>query len=145
SRRRHAQAYPAVLALDPEAAVVQVRLEGADRLVIGVRDVVTLHRLFAGDFADAGHRGLRISAKGADYTAKLQQSALRERDRLMAGDDEVIERLDLDQRERFLQVARQELVRLARLRDTRRMVVSKDHRHPSGVAQPSQSDELLTR
>src|SRR5207244_3772757 len=66
--------------------------------------------------------------KGADYTVELQQSTLRERDGLIAGDDEVVEHLDLDQRERFLKIARQQLVGLARLRDARRMVVREDHR-----------------
>src|SRR4051812_39279686 len=53
--RRDAQPHPAVLRLQPEAAVVQVGLEGADRLVVRVRHEMALHRLFAGDLADAGH------------------------------------------------------------------------------------------
>src|ERR1051325_6334222 len=61
--RGHAQAYPAVLALDPEAAIVEIRFELADRLVVGVRDEVALHRLLAGDLTDAGHCGLRNSRK----------------------------------------------------------------------------------
>src|SRR3954454_18226955 len=52
-----AQPHPAALALEPEAAVMQVGLERADGLVVGVRDVVALHRLLAGDLADSGHRG----------------------------------------------------------------------------------------
>src|SRR5690606_1455398 len=55
ARRRDAQPDPAVLAFDPEAAVVEVGLERAQRLVVGVRNVVALHRLLAGDLTDAGH------------------------------------------------------------------------------------------
>ena len=71
---------------------------------------------------------LRNSRKARIIPAKSEQSALREGDGLIAGDDEMVEHLDLDQRERLLQVARQELVRLARLRHARRMVVREDHR-----------------
>src|SRR6266850_6792722 len=67
---RYSQADPAVLAFQPEAAVMQVGLEGADRLVIGVRHEVALHGLFAGDLADAGHRILR-NGKGADSTTTI--------------------------------------------------------------------------
>src|SRR5688572_19320102 len=35
---------------------MQIGLERTDRLVIGVRDEVALHRLLAGDLADARHR-----------------------------------------------------------------------------------------
>src|SRR5688500_7722918 len=67
ARGGHAQAYPADLALDPEAAVVEIRLEGADRLVVRVRDEVALHRLLAGDLTNAGHRVLRYAESGGFY------------------------------------------------------------------------------
>ena len=51
----HAQADPAVLALDPEAAALQVRQETALRLVVRVRDVVADHRRLTGDLTDSGH------------------------------------------------------------------------------------------
>src|SRR5690349_16628140 len=102
---------------------MQVRLERTDGLVIGVRDEVTLHRLLAGDLADAGHRNAPEIRKAADYTGFLEQSAFCERDREVAGDDEVIEDLHLDERESARQVPREELIRAARLRDPRRMVV----------------------
>src|SRR3990167_9559584 len=56
-----------------------------------------------------------------------QQAALGEGERLTASDDEMIEHFDLDQRERLLQVARQQLVGLAGLRHARRVVVREDH------------------
>ena len=107
---------------------MQVRLERTDRLVVGVRDEVALHRLFAGDLADAGHRGAPEFAKGADYTGFLEQSALRERDRVGTGDDEMVEHLDFHHGERVREVARQQLVRAARLGKAGRMVVREDHR-----------------
>src|SRR3990170_6271213 len=58
----------------------------------------------------------------------LHQSALGEGDGLIAGDDEVIQDLDLDERQRLLEAARQQLVRLARLRGAGRVVVGKDDR-----------------
>src|SRR3954464_1390656 len=76
---------------------------------------------------------LREIAKAADYTGKLEQPALGEGNRLVAGNDEVIEDLDLDQLERLLQVTREELGGAAGLGDSRRMVVGEDHRrriHP---------------
>src|SRR5204863_2282255 len=66
---RYAQPHPAVLALDPEAPVVEIGLKGSDRLIVGVGHIVALHRLFAGDLTDAGHRNRsRQCAKGADFT-----------------------------------------------------------------------------
>ena len=58
----------------------------------------------------------------------LHQSALGEGDRLVAGDDEVIEDLDVDERQRVLEAAGQQLVRLARLRRAGGVVVGEDHR-----------------
>lgn len=71
----------------------------------------------------------RAPAQGARaaLTGRLQQAALRERERLVAGDDEVIEYFDLNERERFGQAAREQLVGLARLRHARGMVVGEDH------------------
>jgi hypothetical protein len=63
-------------------------------------------------------------AKGADYTGFfLQQTPLGEGDGLVAGDDEVVEHLHVHQRQRLAQVARQQLVGLARLRRAGRMVM----------------------
>src|SRR6186997_875934 len=64
ARGRNAQPHPAVLALDPEAAVMQVGLVHAARLVVRVRDQVSFHRLLAGDVADSGHGYSRKSEKG---------------------------------------------------------------------------------
>src|ERR1700740_569946 len=75
---RHSQADPAVLAFQPEAAVMQVGLEGADRLVISVRHEVALHGLLAGDLADTGHRILR-NGKGADSTTTIRARRRTER------------------------------------------------------------------
>src|SRR5690606_5376007 len=73
-----AQADPAVLALDPEAAVLKVRQEAALGLVVRVRDVVADHRRFSGDLADSGHDGLLGLEPEARYCSKaLNFSAIR--------------------------------------------------------------------
>src|SRR6218665_3858369 len=53
--RGNLQLDPAVLAGDPEAALVQVGQEAAAGVVVGVGDVVTRHRTLAGNLAYAGH------------------------------------------------------------------------------------------
>src|SRR5690348_8231880 len=61
-----AQLDPAVLAGDPEAALVQVRQPAAAGLVVGVRDVVTGLHTLSGDLANAGHdelRGVLLTAR----------------------------------------------------------------------------------
>jgi hypothetical protein len=50
-----AQTHEAVLALNPEAAALQIREETAFGFVVSVRNVVSHHRLFAGDLTYAGH------------------------------------------------------------------------------------------
>src|SRR5687768_12058186 len=52
---RHAQLDPAVLAGDPEAALVDVGVELATGAVVGMRDVVTAHHLLAGHLANSAH------------------------------------------------------------------------------------------
>src|SRR5688572_10239523 len=70
-----------------------------------------------------------IGSSGMTRKARiLHQSALGEGDRLVAGDDEVVQDLDVDERQRLLEAARQQLVRLAGLRRAGRVVVGKDHR-----------------
>src|SRR5690606_8067187 len=56
-RVAHAQPDPPVLALDPEAAALQVRQETTLRLVVRVRDVVADHRRLTGNLTDSGHGG----------------------------------------------------------------------------------------
>src|SRR4029078_10626261 len=53
-----AQAHPAVFALDPEPAALQVRTEAPLGLVVGVRNVVAHHRGLSGYLADSSHRSL---------------------------------------------------------------------------------------
>src|SRR5690606_1369044 len=55
----NAQLHPAVLAGDPEPALVQVREEAAAGLVVGVGDVVTRLHALAGDLANSGHNAPR--------------------------------------------------------------------------------------
>ena len=62
------QAHPALLALDPEAAVLQIRQETPPRLVVRVGNVVAQHGLLAGDLADAGHGMLRNRERRGFYT-----------------------------------------------------------------------------
>src|SRR4029079_2040255 len=54
-RVRDAQAHPAVLAFDPEPAVLQVGQEAALRFVVGVGHVVPDHRALARNLTDACH------------------------------------------------------------------------------------------
>ena len=51
----NAQADPAVLAFDPEAAVLQIRQEAALGLVVGVGNIVAHHRGFSRHLADSSH------------------------------------------------------------------------------------------
>jgi hypothetical protein len=50
-----AHAYPAVFALNPELAILQVRQEATLGFVVGVRNIVPYHRLFAGNQTDSCH------------------------------------------------------------------------------------------
>src|SRR2546421_8897584 len=69
-------------------------------------------------------RKRRESPSGCLWSS--QQPPLRERHRSRAGNDEVIEGLDLDQRQRLLERLRQQLVGPAWLSNARRMVVRED-------------------
>lgn len=51
----HLHAHKAVLCLDPEPLVVQVRVELSPRLVVGVRHVVAGHRLFSRHYTNLSH------------------------------------------------------------------------------------------
>src|SRR5512144_303274 len=53
-----AQAYPAVLAFDPETAPLQVRHEAALGLVVGVGNVVAHHRALSRDDVASSHGSL---------------------------------------------------------------------------------------
>src|SRR3954452_10203217 len=70
----NAQADEAVLALDPETAVLQVRQEPAPGLVVGVGDVVPHHRAFARHVADACHLKLSMSARHSPRTLAFAPS-----------------------------------------------------------------------
>src|ERR1700674_1012388 len=52
------QVDPAVLALDPKAAALQIRQEPALGLVVGVGNVVPYHRGLARDLTNSSHRSL---------------------------------------------------------------------------------------
>src|SRR5436190_20386115 len=73
------------------------------------------------------------SRKGANCTRKappdgrLEEPPLGERQALVSRDDEMVQHLDFDQRQRFLQLPGQELVGPARLRDASRMVVREEY------------------
>ena len=58
----NAQPHPALFALDPELAVVEIRLEAPPRPVLCVGDVVPPNAAFSGDLTDFGHvqRGLEL-------------------------------------------------------------------------------------
>src|SRR5690606_13216297 len=62
--RGNTRLHPAVLAGDPEPALVQVGKETATGLVVRVRDVVAGRRTLAGDLADSGHCTPRQSVRG---------------------------------------------------------------------------------
>src|SRR5581483_1260087 len=61
---RQAQRHPAVLAFDPEPALLQVRQETSARLVVRVGDVVPRHGGLSGDLADSSHRSLLVALIG---------------------------------------------------------------------------------
>src|SRR5688572_5493193 len=65
---RDAQAHPALLGFDPEAAVLEVRQEASLGLVVGVGHVVPGLGLLAGDLADSRHCGGLRFGKAADCT-----------------------------------------------------------------------------
>src|SRR5688572_986607 len=67
---RDAQPHPAVLAFDPEPAIVQIGLVHAPRLVVRVRDQVSFHWLLAGYVADSGHGNSGRIAKRGELYAK---------------------------------------------------------------------------
>src|SRR5690606_32098187 len=79
----HAQLHPAILARHPEPAIVQVGLERAPGLVVGVGYVVTGHRFLAGDLTDSGHdvlsdsRGLDMRKSGALYQIRPRFASTR--------------------------------------------------------------------
>jgi len=52
---RNAKANPAVFALNPKTAVLQVWQKPALSFVVGVRNVIPAHRFFASDLAYARH------------------------------------------------------------------------------------------
>jgi hypothetical protein len=64
----------------------------------------------------------------ADRRLLSDQPTLRQRHADAFAHDDVIEKPDIDERERLLHPPRDEFVRLARLGHARRMVVSHDHR-----------------
>src|SRR5262245_1072287 len=105
---RYTEAHPALLGFHPEAAVLQVRQKTPPCLVVGVGNVVTEHRLLAGDLADAGHGVLRNSRKARilqafrrtlKRAAGSQQPAFRKRHCGSRADDEMVEHLDVHQRQ----------------------------------------------
>src|SRR5258708_27578468 len=130
----NAQPHPALLAFHPEAAVLQVRIEPAYGLVVGVGDVVSHLGLFACYLADACHGC--SGAKGTDYRATgaplssdtLKQAALGKRHGARPGDDEMDEHLNVDQSERAFQGPGEDLVGMARLRHARGGVMRENHR-----------------
>src|SRR5258706_12172504 len=130
----NAQPHPALLAFHPEAAVLQVRIEPAYGLVVGVGDVVSHLGLFACYLADACHGC--SGAKGTDYRATgpplssdtLKQAALGKRHGARPGDDEMVEHLYVDQSERAFQGAGEDLVGMARLGDAGGGVMRENHR-----------------
>src|SRR4029077_5022184 len=69
-----------------------------------------------------------IAAPFQAETTQLQEAALGEGHGATSRDDEMIEHLDVDEREGGFQRSRESSVAGARLGDARRMVVREDHR-----------------
>src|SRR4029077_8305023 len=67
------QANPAVFALDPETAVLQVRHEPALGFVVGVGNVVPDHRALARDFTYACHEDTPIETAATAVGASPRQ------------------------------------------------------------------------
>src|SRR5579862_853974 len=133
---------PAILALDPELAVLQVVQEAALRLVVGVGHVVSAAGRLPRYLANARHGtksglGKRLKTKALNYSAKQGERAipgpasdqppLRERQAGPRGHDEVVQDLHVDEGERLGERAREGLVLDAGLGHARRMVVREDH------------------
>jgi hypothetical protein len=51
----------AVFAFNPETTALQIREETAFGFVVGVRNIVSHHRLFAGDLTYASHEGTPVT------------------------------------------------------------------------------------
>ena len=69
----------------------------------------------------------RAATNGIAASLTSDQPAFGEGNDLAPGDDEVIERADVNERQRLLERLRQELVRPGRFGDARGMVVGEDH------------------
>jgi hypothetical protein len=67
---REAKPYPAVFALEPEPAVLEIGQKPALGFVVGVRNVVSDHRRFAGDLADSGHGRLLGKGVGGEKVSR---------------------------------------------------------------------------
>lgn len=81
---------------------------------------------------DARRRGARgenplVFCEGLPMPWPSEQAAFGERDSRRTGHDEMIEHLHIHQGKRFLEVPGEKLVRLARLRHPRRVIVGKDY------------------
>src|SRR5207248_8464551 len=71
----------------------------------------------------------RIQAlKPRTAAGRLEEATFRERGKPTSGDDKMVERPNVDQRQRLLERLREKLVRARRFRDARWMIVGKDHR-----------------
>src|SRR6185295_3363235 len=82
ARLRHPETYPAVLAFDPEAPILQVRHEAPPRLVVRVGYVVAQHGLLAGDLADAGHGNAPKMQRARilhDFLPEIQEESVSRR------------------------------------------------------------------
>jgi hypothetical protein len=58
---RNPKFHIALFALDPDPLHVEVGQKSATRLVIRMRHVISGHRSFSGDLADAGHGGPQLN------------------------------------------------------------------------------------
>lgn len=144
-------ANPAIFALNPELAILQIWQKTALGSVIRMRHVVPRHRRLAGNLTYSGHDGVPKSKTSIIFsfyeslkgnvispdnpppgkpaerlTPRSKQSALRKRENIAARHDEVVEHARINQRQRLFERSRQLPVCLTRFRYTGRMVVGED-------------------
>src|SRR5450755_2090888 len=118
-------------ALNVEPRLIRSRTQHAGARCGVLRESMSTHRLARsvhpmGDVAQTAANALQ--KKGASPPFASEKSSLRERQRLIAGDDEVVQNAYLDQTQRLFQALGKELVRAARLCDPRWVIVREDHR-----------------
>lgn len=102
-----AQANPAILALNPESAMLQIRQKAPLGFVVGMGNMVAGHRFLASDFTYSCHDDILQNSGSAYYIPiskilKSNQSPLGERHGRPTANNKMIQDFYVHQRERLL-------------------------------------------